>query len=88
MGDRFAVAGLTLGGTVASGVSTVPAAAAYACSPPSSMSARRVGRFGASLVFPVLIAVFVALFTWSAALTFGRRRVRWRGRVLEVRRAR
>ena len=43
------------------------------------------GSGAASLVFPVLIAVFVALFTWSAALTFGRRRVRWRGRVLEVR---
>jgi 4,4'-diaponeurosporenoate glycosyltransferase len=84
------VAGLALGGTVASGVSTVPAAAAYALfAAQFHVLARRVGRFGAaSLVFPVLIAVFVALFTWSAALTFGRRRVRWRGRVLEVRRAR
>jgi 4,4'-diaponeurosporenoate glycosyltransferase len=84
------VAGLTLGGTVASGVSTVPAAAAYALfAAQFHVLARRVGQFGAaSLVFPVLIAVFVALFTWSAALTFGRRRVRWRGRVLEVRRAR
>ena len=84
------VAGLALGGRVASGVSTVPAAAAYALfAAQFHVLARRVGRFGAaSLVFPVLIAVFVALFTWSAALTFGRRRVRWRGRVLEVRRAR
>jgi len=84
------VAGLALGGTVASGVSTVPAAAAYALfAAQFHVLVRRVGRFGAvSLVFPVLIAVFVVLFTSSAALTFGRRRVRWRGRVLEVRRAR
>jgi 4,4'-diaponeurosporenoate glycosyltransferase len=84
------MAGLALGATAASGVGIVPAAAAYALfAAQFHVLARRVGRFGAaSLVFPVLIAVFVALFTWSAALTFGRRQVRWRGRVLDVRRAR
>jgi hypothetical protein len=48
--------------------------------------AQRIARFGttASLLFPVLIGAFVLLFAWSAALTFGRRRVRWRGRVLDV----
>jgi 4,4'-diaponeurosporenoate glycosyltransferase len=84
------VAGLALGGALASGVSPVAAALAYALfAGQFHVLARRVGRFGgASLAFPVLIAVFVALFTWSAALTFGRRQVRWRGRVLEVGRAR
>ncbi|HET6952093.1 MAG TPA: glycosyltransferase [Acidimicrobiales bacterium] len=51
--------------------------------------ARRIGRFGvaASVLFPVAIGTFVALFVWSTVLTVGRRRVRWRGRAIDVRRA-
>jgi 4,4'-diaponeurosporenoate glycosyltransferase len=51
--------------------------------------ARRIARFGltASILFPVVIGAFVLLFAWSVVLTLGRRRVRWRGRVLEVGRA-
>jgi 4,4'-diaponeurosporenoate glycosyltransferase len=82
--------GPAVGGTIAAGASTVPAASAYLLfAAQFHVLARRVGRFGvASLVFPLLMGMFVVLFTWSAALTFGRRQVRWRGRVLEVRRAR
>jgi 4,4'-diaponeurosporenoate glycosyltransferase len=51
--------------------------------------ARRIARFGitTSILFPVVIGAFVLLFAWSAVLTFGRRRVRWRGRVLDIGRA-
>ena len=51
---------------------------------------RRIGRFGpvTSALFPVVLAAFVALFTWSAALAYGRGTVRWRGRTIDVRRAR
>lgn len=51
--------------------------------------ARRIGRFGpvTSALFPVVLAAFVALFAWSAALVYGRRQVRWRGRTIDVRRA-
>ena len=50
---------------------------------------RRIARFGvtASILFPVVIGAFVLLFAWSLVLTHGRRRVRWRGRVLDVGRA-
>jgi 4,4'-diaponeurosporenoate glycosyltransferase len=84
------LAGLALGRSVTGSVSTVPAVTAYvAFAIQFHVLARRVGRFGgASLVFPVLVAAFVVLFTWSAAATFGRRQVRWRGRVVEVGRAR
>jgi 4,4'-diaponeurosporenoate glycosyltransferase len=84
------LAGLALGRTVASGGSAAPAVAGYLLfATQFHVLTRRVGRFGgASLVFPLLVGAFVVLFTWSAALTFGRRRVRWRGRVLEVGRAR
>jgi 4,4'-diaponeurosporenoate glycosyltransferase len=52
--------------------------------------ARRIGRFGpvASALFPVILGAFVALFAWSAALAYGRGTVRWRGRTIDVRRAR
>jgi len=48
---------------------------------------RRVSRLhpAASALFPVLIGAFVVLFAWSIVLTFGRGRVRWRGRVVDVR---
>jgi 4,4'-diaponeurosporenoate glycosyltransferase len=84
------LAGLALGGTVVAGEGTVPAVAAYVLfASQFHVLARRVGRFGgASLLYPVLMGAFVVLFTWSAVLTFGRRRVRWRGRVLELGRAR
>jgi 4,4'-diaponeurosporenoate glycosyltransferase len=84
------LAGLALGESVTAGASTVPAVAAYvAFATQFHVLARRVGRFGrASLVFPLLIAVFVVLFTRSAVATFGRRKVRWRGRLIEVGRAR
>jgi 4,4'-diaponeurosporenoate glycosyltransferase len=84
------LAGLALGESVTAGASAVPAAAAYvAFATQFHVLARRVGRFGrASLVFPLLIAVFVVLFTRSAVATFGRKQVRWRGRLIEVGRAR
>jgi 4,4'-diaponeurosporenoate glycosyltransferase len=80
------LAGLTLGGTVAAGGSAITPTAAYLLfAAQFHVLGRRIGRFGAAgLVFPVLMGVFVVLFTWSAALTFGRRRVRWRGRVLDA----
>ena len=51
---------------------------------------RRIGRFGAvaALAYPVLVLAFVTLFAWSAVLTIGPGRVRWRGRVVELRQAR
>jgi 4,4'-diaponeurosporenoate glycosyltransferase len=52
--------------------------------------ARRVGRFGwwPVLVYPVPIAVFVALFAWSLVRTHLIGTVRWRGRRIDVRRQR
>ncbi len=49
--------------------------------------ARRVGRFHplTSVLHPLLIGVFVGLFAWSVVLTLGPGRVRWRGRVIDVR---
>lgn len=43
---------------------------------------RRVGafRWWAAVGYPVLFAFFVVVFVWSLAITFGRRRVRWKGR--------
>ena len=51
---------------------------------------RRIGRFGAvtALLYPVALAAFVVLFVWSLALTAGPGRVRWRGRVVDLRHAR
>lgn len=46
---------------------------------------RRVGRFGAAaVVWPVLVAVFVAVFAWSGFATFVLRRVRWSGRTIRL----
>jgi len=46
---------------------------------------RRVGRFGpAAVLWPVLVATFVAVFTWSAVSTFVLRRVRWSGRTIRL----
>jgi 4,4'-diaponeurosporenoate glycosyltransferase len=47
---------------------------------------RRAGRFGVvtSLLYPVALAVFVAMFAWSAFSVVTRRRVRWRGRDISV----
>jgi 4,4'-diaponeurosporenoate glycosyltransferase len=83
-------AGLALGESGMAAASVLPAVAAYlAFATQFHVLARRVGRFGpASLVFPLLIAVFVVLFIRSAVATFGRRQVRWRGRLIEVGRAR
>jgi hypothetical protein len=39
-------------------------------------------------LFPVILGAFVVLFAWSAALAYGRGKVRWRGRTIDVRRAR
>jgi 4,4'-diaponeurosporenoate glycosyltransferase len=51
---------------------------------------RRIGRFGpvTTALFPVILGAFVVLFAWSAALAYGRGKVRWRGRTVDVRRAR
>lgn len=45
---------------------------------------RRVGRFSplVALLYPIPLAFFVGVFLRSLVLTFGRRRVRWRGRTL------
>lgn len=47
----------------------------------------RIGRFhrATSALFPVLIGAFVLLFAWSVVLTFGPGRVRWRGRLVDLR---
>ena len=81
-------AGLGLAG--AAGGGAWAAAAAYGLfALQFHVLARRVGRFGplVSLLFPLTLAAFVALFAWSAVLTLGSGRVRWRGRVVEVGRA-
>jgi 4,4'-diaponeurosporenoate glycosyltransferase len=48
---------------------------------------RRIGRFGpvAAVLYPVALAAFVALFLGSLLLTAGPGRVRWRGRVVDLR---
>jgi hypothetical protein len=50
---------------------------------------RRIGRFGVAtaILYPVALVAFVALFVGSVVLTVGRGRVRWRGRVVDVRHA-
>ena len=47
---------------------------------------RQVGRFGpvTALLYPVLGAVFVAVFAWSLVLT-ARGEVRWKGRTVRLR---
>jgi hypothetical protein len=47
---------------------------------------RRIGRFGAvtAVLYPVALAAFVALFVGSLVLTAGPRRVRWRGRLVDL----
>jgi 4,4'-diaponeurosporenoate glycosyltransferase len=48
---------------------------------------RRVGRFGAltSILYPIALWLFLAVFVRSAVLTFLRREVRWRGRSIRIR---
>jgi 4,4'-diaponeurosporenoate glycosyltransferase len=52
--------------------------------------ARRIGDFGVATaaLFPLVILAFVGLFAGSVALAAGPGRVRWRGRVVSVGRAR
>ena len=47
---------------------------------------RQVGRFGVvtALLYPVLLAFFLAVFLRSAWSTYVRRAIRWRGRVIHV----
>lgn len=53
-----------------------------------TVMARQVGRFGlAPLAWPLLMASFVAVFTWSAITTFLARQVRWSGRAIAIGRA-
>lgn len=65
----------------------VPAAITYvAVTVQFAVLGRQVGRFGsAALVWPVLLAGFVAVFAWSAVSTFLSRRVRWSGRTVQIR---
>jgi 4,4'-diaponeurosporenoate glycosyltransferase len=83
--------GLALAGGLAGSGDALPAAVvAYVLfAVQFHVVSRRIGRFGptASVLFPLVLAAFVALFLWSAVLTFGRGRVRWRGRTVELRRA-
>jgi 4,4'-diaponeurosporenoate glycosyltransferase len=48
---------------------------------------RRIGRFGpaTAVLYPVSLAAFVVLFIGSLVLTAGPGRVRWRGRVVDLR---
>jgi hypothetical protein len=48
---------------------------------------RRIGRFGVvtAALYPVALAAFVGLFVGSVALSAGPGRVRWRGRVVDLR---
>jgi 4,4'-diaponeurosporenoate glycosyltransferase len=50
---------------------------------------RRIGRFGAltAVLYPLALAAFVVLFARSVVLTAVRGRVRWRGRVVDLRHA-
>src|SRR5690606_15914594 len=88
-GLDLAAAGLS-GGDGGGGGVVLPAVAYLLFAVQFHAVARRIGRFGpaTSAVFPVIIAVFVALFARSAVLAYGRRQVRWRGRTIDVRRAR
>jgi hypothetical protein len=83
--------GVVLAGGLASGGGALAAAtAAYLLfAVQFHVVSRRIGRFGVatSALHPLVLAAFVALFAWSAVLTFGRGRVRWRGRSLDLRRA-
>ena len=49
---------------------------------------RRVGAFRrwTACLFPVPLAAFIGIFVRSLALTFGRRRVTWRGREIPIER--
>jgi 4,4'-diaponeurosporenoate glycosyltransferase len=51
---------------------------------------RRAGQFSpvAALLYPLLVATFVAVFAWSAIVTLGRRQVSWKGRPVRARSAR
>jgi 4,4'-diaponeurosporenoate glycosyltransferase len=82
--------GLGLGLAVTGSTAWVPAAVVYGLfAAQFHVVAGRAGRFGpaVSLLFPLALAAFVALFACSAVLTLGPGRVRWRGRVVEVGRA-
>lgn len=48
---------------------------------------RRLGSFGplVALAYPVALSVFLLVFTWSLVVTFGRGRVRWKGRSVPTR---
>jgi 4,4'-diaponeurosporenoate glycosyltransferase len=81
---------LTAVGAATGGGALFPALVAYALfALQFHVLARRVGRYGVatSLLHPLLIGVFVALFACSVVLTYGPGRVRWRGRVVDLRRA-
>lgn len=50
-----------------------------------ALQARQVGRFrGAAVVWPVLLAGFVAVFAWSTLRTALVRQVRWNGRTIHL----
>ena len=51
---------------------------------------RRAGQCSpvAALLYPLLVATFVAVFAWSAIVTLGRRQVSWKGRPVRARSAR
>jgi 4,4'-diaponeurosporenoate glycosyltransferase len=73
-----------------SSVSTVLEAAMYlAFAVQIRWMLRRIGsfRWWAWALYPVPLAFFIGLFVWSLWLTFARKRVSWRGRVLDLRRS-
>lgn len=74
-----------VGRALAGGAPTLAAALYVAGVAQLAVLGRRVGRFGAAAaVWPVLVAVFVAVVAWSAVSTFVLRRVRWSGRTIRL----
>lgn len=83
---RLTVAALTFL-WVSGGLSAVTVPAAFAAFVLQwAVHLRRVGRFPwwAPVVYPALLAAFVAVFARSLALTVVRRRVRWKGREIAI----
>lgn len=78
-----AVAGLVAGGTLAGSATALGLYAAVAAQ--VAVLGRRVGRFGpAAVLWPVLLAAFVAVVAWSGVATFVLRRVTWSDRAIHL----
>ena len=78
-----------ISGLASTDVGVVTAGLAYAAfGIQYAVLGRQVGRFGpAAMIWPLLVAFFLAVFAWSLLTTFGVGRVRWRGRTVRTTRA-